>query len=47
MTKLKEIEKHKNLQRGEEGDNERERSGQGGEKEVQTKSEDRKRGISD
>ena len=46
MKKLKENEKHEKLQRG-EGDNERERSGRGGEKEVQTKMEDWKRGISD
>ena len=46
MTKLKENEKHEKLQRR-EGDNERERSGRGGEKEVQMKREDRKRGISD
>ena len=38
--------KHEKLQRG-EGHNERERSGRGGEKEVHTKMEDRKRGISD
>ena len=46
MMKLIENEKHKKLQRG-EGDNEREMSGQGEEKEVQTKREHRKREISD